>query len=540
MPPTSDASSLQQTTVVYDYVDAQSSASLDCPICRAPFVQPVMSPQCQHVFCQQCIHRALSTTKSCPIDRTRLEPIELVRAPRIIEHLCDELQVYCSNKQLGCDAVLERSALDRHLRRNCSATRSSVANKGKAVDRAEGPGLDTSTRLDGQEAVLDSECEACGDLLAAEDEPTHSKVCLEALTVCTHCSAELKRRRLSEHHLECPLVLVPCPHARHGCTARAARSRMLDEHLDLTCPYEPIKDYLARQDSRLVELEGDNAILAARCASMESDMKEMRQLMLGLRNNMGEYFPALSLAKTQDQPAVTPSALPLPSPAPQVPVSPALSTHMSPMSPQADPFAFLPLAGTSIPAAATSARAPPSSLPATISSLQSTLSTLATTVTSLETRQSTNLLNETMRIQDDVQSLRAIVHGIRMQMHYLMMELGRLTGSAGGVGSSGPRPSTLGPDSAGIRRMSSSGSSSNESDLEDEHGNPHPSSRWSAAPGQNRFFGGGSSAMAAPMIGPLPVFQQSGQHGRMSYPAYHPTGLVGQGSGFNSLGGIKL
>ncbi|KAK4054235.1 hypothetical protein OIV83_001261 [Microbotryomycetes sp. JL201] len=505
--------------VIYDYVDTQISSSLDCPICRA-----------------------LDTTKSCPIDRTRLDSSELVRAPRIIEHLCDELSVYCSNKGSGCNAVLERSSLERHLRKDCVA-RPVVAKKGKVVDHAEGPGLGSCTRANDDDDTLDGECDACGDLLATED-----------------IASVLKRKQIASivpsasKDVDSPVITSNVLRFlfRHGCMARVARSRMLDEHLDLTCPYEPIKDYLARQDARLVELESDNLMLAARCANMENDMKEMRQLMLGLRANMGVYFPALAIGAGPGIPGHTPPGPSLPSPALQAPVSPAVSSRVSPASPQPDPFAYLPLPE---PASASSSAvypvdAPTPTLPSAISSLQTAMSTLSATVASLETRQSTNLLNETMRIQDDVQSIRAVVHGIRMQMHYIMMELGRLTGtptnatnSATAAASGGP--SSLGLDPRGIRRTSSSGSSSNESDIEEDHHMSSASSRIRVAPwsmsaseaGHHRFFGPPTGL--GPMITPVPAFQQY-HHARVGYPPmYNSTGSIGQSGPF-AVGGIKL
>lgn len=82
---------------------------------RTPFIKPVMAPTCHHIFCSHCIHRALSLSPTCPIDRSPLVPDELVPAPGVVRQMVDELAVYCTWRERGCDKVLERETLPAHL-----------------------------------------------------------------------------------------------------------------------------------------------------------------------------------------------------------------------------------------------------------------------------------------------------------------------------------------------------------------------------------------------------------------------------------------
>ncbi|KAK4054644.1 DNA mismatch repair protein [Microbotryomycetes sp. JL221] len=554
MDSTTTTSDGDDAAMSYDYVDAATSTSLDCPICRSP-----------------------------------LRPFELVRPPRIIEHMCDELKVYCSNKHKGCQIVIERGLLHRHVTKECTTRQTSVASslsasklKGKAVDPAEGPGLELKRSAMPTQDDMDMECSCCGLSVDWDEQDQHRQQCPGPEINCQHCSACMRASQIPSHNLSCPDIVVPCPHAKHGCTARVARARMHDEHLDLTCPYEPIKDYLDSQHSRLVELESDNSMLSARCTNLENDMSDMRQLMSALRSNMGSFFPVLSTNQEQQRtsnllpPSVATAATGVPPASSTLPaftssqqplsVSPTVGSHLSPRSPQADPFAFLPLDDTIHTASSHSTttgsdaiinQSSTSSLPSTIASLQQNIANLSATVTSFETRQSTNLVNETIRIQDDVQSLRAIVHGVRMQMHYVMMELNRLTGGGGGninLNSFTTGTNQFKSNSIGIKRMNSNGSSSdtnsNVSDGEDSNGlidggtNHHrlsatsgPSNRWLSSNG--------------------PVFQHrmSQYHGQahpfMTVPpingVYPPGAAIGGGGGSSivsggmfSVGGIKL
>lgn len=124
-----------------------------------------MSPACQHIFCHLCVVRAIELSPTCPIDRSPMQLEDLIEAPRIIQQLVEELQVFCPNRDRGCEVQCERGLLEGHLRDECSGRqREDIKGKGKAV--ASDAAGDASVR--GEEEWL--RCELCLEKLRIEDQ----------------------------------------------------------------------------------------------------------------------------------------------------------------------------------------------------------------------------------------------------------------------------------------------------------------------------------------------------------------------------------
>ncbi|WAR52017.1 hypothetical protein PtB15_1B456 [Puccinia triticina] len=101
---------------VYDYL-AEPNENLVCPICRSPFIDPVMCESTDHVFCRICLIKSLEVSPTCPIDRLPLSLSLVSPAPKIINKLVDELLVSCPFKsKLGCPFVCQRDLIAAHLR----------------------------------------------------------------------------------------------------------------------------------------------------------------------------------------------------------------------------------------------------------------------------------------------------------------------------------------------------------------------------------------------------------------------------------------
>ncbi|PLW27494.1 hypothetical protein PCANC_09518 [Puccinia coronata f. sp. avenae] len=100
----------------YDYV-SEPNENLMCPICRNPFLEPVMCESTDHIFCQSCLIKSLEVSATCPIDRLPLSLSLIVPAPKMINKLVDELLVYCPYKtKLDCSFVCQRDLIHTHLR----------------------------------------------------------------------------------------------------------------------------------------------------------------------------------------------------------------------------------------------------------------------------------------------------------------------------------------------------------------------------------------------------------------------------------------
>lgn len=79
------------------------SETLRCAICIEVLEQPVYCSgnPCQHVFCLECIERALATRQRCPTCRAPARQ-EQFQSNLVVQSLLDELHVYCKRRQAGC------------------------------------------------------------------------------------------------------------------------------------------------------------------------------------------------------------------------------------------------------------------------------------------------------------------------------------------------------------------------------------------------------------------------------------------------------
>ncbi|XP_065577223.1 E3 ubiquitin-protein ligase NRDP1-like isoform X1 [Artemia franciscana] len=86
-----------------------------CSICTFVLEDPVQAPICEHVFCNACITEWLTSSQTCPIDRTNLTIDALKPAPRILRNFLSRLTLSCSNQTHGCSASLTLERLAAHL-----------------------------------------------------------------------------------------------------------------------------------------------------------------------------------------------------------------------------------------------------------------------------------------------------------------------------------------------------------------------------------------------------------------------------------------
>ncbi|XP_065567267.1 E3 ubiquitin-protein ligase NRDP1-like isoform X1 [Artemia franciscana] len=87
-----------------------------CSICTFVLEDPVQAPICEHVFCNTCITEWLTSSQTCPIDRTNLTIDALKPAPRILRNFLSRLTLSCSNQTHGCPASLTLERFAAHLR----------------------------------------------------------------------------------------------------------------------------------------------------------------------------------------------------------------------------------------------------------------------------------------------------------------------------------------------------------------------------------------------------------------------------------------
>lgn len=84
---------------------------LFCPICREPFLHPVIIPCCLNTFCESCV----SSLKNCPMCRERFHVAQVQQAPLLLRRMLSKVQVKCD----VCKKQLARDNYPSHLQKEC-------------------------------------------------------------------------------------------------------------------------------------------------------------------------------------------------------------------------------------------------------------------------------------------------------------------------------------------------------------------------------------------------------------------------------------
>ena len=94
------------TEFIYENEDSIPE-DLFCPICSAPFIEPVEHTSCGIEFCRECINKWHSSCPNCR--ETPITNIKPVTAKRLLTKLYD-LKVKCPQ----CSKVCQRGDLAKH------------------------------------------------------------------------------------------------------------------------------------------------------------------------------------------------------------------------------------------------------------------------------------------------------------------------------------------------------------------------------------------------------------------------------------------
>lgn len=340
--------------------------NLICPICRVPFVSPLIT-DCDHVFCRRCIIQAHALKPVCPIDRLPLKLVGQTRpAPKIIYNQLDNLPVRCPNSPRGCDRIVARSLLENHVARYCD----------KSLVPCPHPSCDkTVVRKDTGKGCLhyDVKCEYCEQVVQKVDLEDHqNSECPNRTAECTLCEAEYIRHKQEEHLKECPEASTPCEFAPFGCTESIKR-KQLEEHVR-ACAYQVVGPV----GGQLAELRAEvNAL------QVQDRLKERRIKFL---ENRGYAMPAADSSSAEQQQAVT--DISLPGTAPEHETAPYESRDQY----------FLTLFET----------------------MEAKLDRLSAALNEVDGRQSMMLFNESAQIKDQLTEVRSNMGVLGMHVRWLM------------------------------------------------------------------------------------------------------------------------
>ncbi|GAA97669.1 uncharacterized protein L969DRAFT_94807 [Mixia osmundae IAM 14324] len=447
----------------YEYL-APVDDNLICPICRQAWVEPLMTPECEHVFCARCLHNALEpainaspageedgvaqAAARCPTCRLAIpaaptgrsspaayrskhlpprqpsrhlarlrEQFAIRPAPRFITQMLEEQLVRCLYRAQACPWTGERQRLLDHL--------TSSEQDGCLLAREDCGRADCTEVLDRASTVdaLHRHVEGCG----------------WRLTSCSGCQASLRCNELQSHSQTCPARGETCPHCERAADATADRSddivrsppQTLDktaliEHISI-CPHVVVPcpharygcEHIGARSSLTTEhlliecpFEPLKAFLSVFQANIDRLSTENAQLRgrlhdveaghRQLRARSDEVRSSLAGFYVPRTGATTVADGAFPFPTTALDVTPPIGA-----------------AGTQYATAGSRSVAP---LQSTIRDMHATLNEVTRGLEALELKQDMSIANETIHIQEELQSLRGAVHTVRMQQHYLMME----------------------------------------------------------------------------------------------------------------------
>ena len=207
-----------------------------CPICLLILREPFQVTCCGKSFCRACIQRIGQEKQPCPT--CKQDNFDSFQNKGLQQPLY-EFQVFCSNKESGCDWQGELRKLDKHLNSNPDKDNLSV---GCAFVNIQCAFCNVSYQRSKIECHQDSQCaqrpftcSMCQEFESTYDDviTNHAPVCKWRPVECPNsCGAKnLQHQHLEEHvSTQCPLSYVECEFSDAGCDGKVHR-KDLPSHL---------------------------------------------------------------------------------------------------------------------------------------------------------------------------------------------------------------------------------------------------------------------------------------------------------------------
>ena len=246
----------------------------ECPICLNVLREPHQVTCCGKSFCKECITRVKDNERSCPCcnqEGFKDYPNKGLQQPLY------GFQVYCTNKEEGCDWKGELGQLDRHLNMTWQETAMNELEGCQAVKVECSYCHNVVTRNEllqhKNELCLKRPftCEFCCDYKSTVDDVTkhHWFVCGCHPVECPNKCGAMPQRQESKSHVEndCPLTVVDCDFNYAGCEVRSPRKDM-PTHLrdELVTHFSLLALNQKQQLEKIQELSEEIAVLKSSSA----------------------------------------------------------------------------------------------------------------------------------------------------------------------------------------------------------------------------------------------------------------------------------
>ena len=198
---------------------------IECPVCLNILTDPHLVSCCGHNFCGSCIERVKASNGSCPMCKEEeYQSFIDKKCSRII----NGLEVYCSNKEKGCQWKGELKNMSTHLNKEkregeCQYEEVKCQYE-KCQERKQRRYL--KDHEDRECPQRPFQCQYCGEegtfLSITKD---HYEECRQYPVTCPNkcVSTNLPRGSLTAHINECPLEPIDCVFSWAGCNDKPLR-----------------------------------------------------------------------------------------------------------------------------------------------------------------------------------------------------------------------------------------------------------------------------------------------------------------------------
>ena len=233
---------------------------IECPICLNILTDPHLVSCCGYNFCGSCIERVKASNGSCPMCKEKeYQSFIDKKCSRII----NGLEIYCSNKEKGCQWKGELKNMSTHL------------NKEKREGECQ------------YEEVMCQyeECQERKQRRYLEDH--EDEECPQRPFECYYCRSKGTFLSITkDHYEECSQYPVTCP---NKCVSTNMPRGRLTAHVNRECPLEPVDcvfswagctDKPLRKDVHVHTADTKHmALLAIACGQLKKENEVMKREM---------------------------------------------------------------------------------------------------------------------------------------------------------------------------------------------------------------------------------------------------------------------
>ena len=231
---------------------------IECPVCLNILTDPHLVSCCGRNFCGSCIERVKANNGSCPMCKEK-EYQFMVNKERL--RIINGLEVYCSNKEKGCQWKGELKNISTHL------------NKEKREGEC-------------QYEEVKCRYEKCQERKQRRYLKYHEdKECPQRPFQCQYCRRNGTFLSITkDHYKECSQYPVTCP---NKCVSTNMPRGSLTAHVNNQCPLEPVdcvfswagcNDKPLRKDVHVHTADTKHmTLLAVACGQLKKENEQIKE-----------------------------------------------------------------------------------------------------------------------------------------------------------------------------------------------------------------------------------------------------------------------